>query len=82
MLNLVPNAEEFLVLPVQNRWDGRPSVDGRPFQGLCRGIDIRMIDEDEHWSDSFCTLASFRSFKTVLAGSSPSTAPRPHFTLD
>ena len=34
-----------------------------------------MIDEDEHWSDSFCTLASFRSFKTVLAGSARQLLP-------
>lgn len=64
----MPNAEEFLVLPVQNRWDGRHSVDGRPFQGLCRGIDIRMIDEDEHWSDSSALLRVFVALKQCGRG--------------
>lgn len=64
----MPNAEEFLVLPVQNRSDGRHSVDGRPFQGLCCGIDIRIIDEDEHWSDSFALLRVFVALKQCGRG--------------
>ena len=55
-LDRVKDLEGFLALAVQDRRVGRHAVDGQVFQGLGDGIDVRVIDEDEHLSSSFAVL--------------------------
>ena len=56
LLNGVQDLERFLALAVQDRRVSGHAVDGQVFQGLGDGIDVRVIDEDEHLSSSFAVL--------------------------
>ena len=55
-LDRVEDLEGLLTFAVQDRRVGRHAVDGQVFEGLGDGIDVRMIDEDEHLSSSFAVL--------------------------
>ena len=52
-LDRVQDVEGLLALAIQDRRVGRHAVDGQVFQGLGDGIDVRVIDEDEHVCSSF-----------------------------
>ena len=57
-LDRVEDLEGFLAFAVQDRRVGRHAVDGQVLQGLFDGIDVRVIDEDEHgWL--LCAVVGF-----------------------
>ena len=50
--------EGFLAFAVQNRRVGGHAVDGQVFQGVLDGIDVGVVDEDEHM-ELLCAFVGF-----------------------
>ena len=57
-LDRVEDLEGFLAFAVQDRRVGCHAVDGQVFEGLGDGIDVRVIDEDEH-GRLLCAVVGF-----------------------